>query len=118
MAKPVVMLITKAPYGHENVYGALYTTITSQDIGLPATVILIGDGVYSALKGQLSEESIQYPSIENLFYMITSDTKILADEQSLAERKIPKENLIDTVKIVSEKEIFETILKGQAILTY
>ncbi len=118
MAKQIVIIISKPPYGHENVYGAIYTTITGQDVGLPATIILIGDGVYAALKNQKSEETLGYPSIEKLICTISPETKILAEKTSLNERKISNENLIGTVEIVEEEKLFKTILHGQTILTY
>lgn len=118
MVKSTVIIVSKPPYGHENVYGALYAAVASQTVGLHVTLILIGDGVYSALKGQASDENIGYPSIENLFYMLYSDTKIYVEEASLTERKIPKENLLDIAKVISEDEIFKTICEAHAIITY
>lgn len=117
MVHSVTIIVGKAPYGHEHVYGAIYTAIASQEVGLPIILILIGDGVYSALKGQASEASIGYPSLEKLLQMLGSNN-VLVEELSLLERKIQKKSLIDGVKITREKEIFKTILEGQAILTY
>jgi len=119
MVQSVVILVTKAPYGHENVYGALYVAIASQDVGLQITVILVGDGVYSALKDQSSEKSIGYPSIENLFYTLSQNGEILVEKSSLVERGISKENLIEAIKITDEKDVVKAIEeKGEAILTY
>ncbi|MEM2915261.1 MAG: DsrE family protein, partial [Candidatus Bathyarchaeia archaeon] len=94
MVKSTVIIITKPPYGHENAYGALYTAIAGQETTLPSTIVLVGDGVYCALKNQTSEDTIRYPSIEKLFHTLSAGTEILVEETSLVERKIPKESII------------------------
>ncbi|MGP3668267.1 MAG: DsrE family protein [Candidatus Bathyarchaeota archaeon] len=115
----VVILVTKAPYGHENVYGALYTAIACQEMGVQVTVILLGDGVYSALKKQNPERSIGYPSIENLFYTLLPNCEVLVEKSSLAERGLSKDNLIEVVKITDREGVCKALKeKGKAILTY
>jgi len=119
MVGSVVILVTSAPYGHENTYGGLYTAIASLDLGLRTVVVLTGDGVYSALKGQSAEKSIGYPTIGDLFHRIHPGAKIYAESSSLKERGLGKTDLIEIVEPVEDTQLLEVFVKyGEAIVTY
>jgi len=118
MAKSVVIIITKVPYGHESVYGGLYTAIACSDRNLLAIVILLDDGVYSAMKGQASE-NLSYPCIEDLFYTLAPNVKVYVHEQSMVERGIERDRLIEIVEVIEDKRLLALLREhGDAIIKY
>ena len=118
MVESVVILVTSAPYGRENTYGGLYTAIASLDSELRTVVVLTGDGVYSALKGQSAEKSLGYPTIGDLFYQIHPRAKIYAESSSLKERGLGKTDLMEIVEPIEDTEVLEVFVKyGDAIIT-
>jgi sulfur relay (sulfurtransferase) DsrF/TusC family protein len=117
--KSIVIIISKAPYGHETVHGGLYTAIACLNEAARVIVVLINDGVYSALKGQHPERALGYPSIEDLLYALFPDGKVVVDASSLRERGIRREELVETVEVISEDRLLNMILEaGEVILTY
>ena len=118
MVESVVIVITKVPYGHESVYGGLYTAIACLERDLPATVILLGDGVYSAMKGQDSE-ILGYPCIEDLFYTLSPKVKIYVHEKSMIERGIERDRLIEIVEVIDDQRLLALLREhGEAIIKY
>ena len=59
-----LVIIDKAPYGHENALSGVYIAIASLDKGIKSDVLLMGDGVYSAIKNQIAEKTIQISVIK------------------------------------------------------
>jgi len=119
MVNSILIMITKAPYGRENVYGGLYTAIACLERKLSVTVVLVNDGVYSAMKGQASYKTLGYPNIEDLFYALFPPAKIFVDQSSMDERGIQKEDLIEIVEVIDEEELLNRIREhGEAIITY
>ena len=119
MVESVVILITSAPYGRENTYGGLYTAIASLDLGLRTVVVLMGDGVYSALKGQSAEKSLGYPTIGDLFHQLHPEAKIYAESSSLRERGLEQTDLIEIVEPIPDRELPDIFLRyGEAIIRY
>jgi sulfur relay (sulfurtransferase) DsrF/TusC family protein len=118
LAESIVVIIGKAPYGNENVYGAFYTAVASLELNLKVTIILIDDGVYAAIKAQ-KPEAIGYPSLEDLASRLYPECTLLVDTNSLTERGIVKDSLVKSAKLVEQEEFLETICQeGQAILVY
>ena len=119
MVGSVVILVTSAPYGRENAYGGFYTAIASLDSDLRTVVVLTGDGVYSALRGQSGEKSLGYPTIGDLFHRIHPRAKIYAESSSLNERGLGKADLIEIVEPIEDRGLLEVFVKyGEAIITY
>jgi len=119
MVGRAVILVTSAPYGRENTYGGLYTAIASLDLGLRTVVVLTGDGVYAALKGQSAEKSLGYPTIGDLFHQTHPRAKIYAESSSLRERGLEKTDLIEIVEPIEDAGLLEVFVKyGEAIITY
>ena len=114
-----MIVITKVPYGHESVYGGLYTAIACLERNLPAIVILLGDGVYSAMKGQASNENLGYPCIEDLFYTLAPKVKIYVHEKSMTERGIERDRLIEIVEAIEDQRLLALLREhGEAIIKY
>jgi tRNA 2-thiouridine synthesizing protein C len=101
-----LIIIDKAPYGHENALGGLYIAIASLDKGHEPDVLLIGDGVYVALKNQYSEKTIGYPSVSELTYSLFPNGTLFVHLDSLTLRGIKYEDLVEVAEIIDNKTLY------------
>ena len=100
-----LIIIDKAPYGHENALSGIYIAIASLDKGHNSDVLLMGDGVYAAQKNQYSEKTIGYPSVSELIYSLFPDGTLFVHMDSLTQRGIEYDELVETVELVDDKTL-------------
>jgi len=105
----LILILSKPPYGSEDVISMLFIALAAVSRGIKTTIILIDDGVYTALRDQ-RPEGLKYPSVEDLIYLIITDAEIFVHEDSLKERGISGEDLIEGVNVSSDDEIVEVLL--------
>ena len=61
----LVIEISHSPFGHENAYAALFAAMAWSSMGNEVTVVLRGEGVHTARKGQVDPfANINLPSTE------------------------------------------------------
>ncbi len=113
----LLVLVNKAPYGHENALGGLYVAIACLDNGIDADILLIDDGVYAALDDQNSEFAINYPNIGELMYSVFPQGKIFVHVDSLIQRGLDYPDLIDIVEIVDDKSLYEIVKSKGKVIT-
>ena len=101
-----LVIIDKAPYGHENALSGIYIALASLDKGINSDVLLIGDGVYAALKNQFSEKTIHYPSVGELIYSLFPRGNLFVYLPSLIERGIKYEDLIEISELIEGKTLY------------
>ena len=101
-----LIIIDKAPYGHENALSGVYIAIASLDKGIKSDILLMGDGVYSAIKNQTAEKTIQYPSLSELIYSIFPNGTLYVHLDSLIERGIKYEDLIEIAELIDGKTLY------------
>ena len=101
-----LVIIDKAPYGHENALSGIYIAIASLDKGIKSDVLLMGDGVYAAQKNQFSEKTIQYPSVSELIYSLFPYGTLYVHLDSLIERGIEYEDLIEIAELIDGKTLY------------
>lgn len=101
-----LVIIDKAPYGHENALSGIYIAIASLDKGINSDVLLIGDGVYAAQKNQSAEKTIQYPSISELIYSIFPNGTLFVHLDSLIERGIKYDDLVEIAELIEGKSLY------------
>lgn len=119
MVQSIVIMITKAPYGHEDVHSGLNIALACLGEDVRVTVVLINDGVYSAFRKQMSEETLGYPSVEDLLYALFPEGKVFAERASLKERGLQEEDLVETVETISEEDLLKIICEcGEATLIF
>lgn len=107
-----LIIIDKAPYGHENALSGIYIALAGLDKGIHADILLIGDGVYAALKDQSPEKTIEYPSVGELIYSIFPEGNLFIHLDSLTQRGIEYGELVEIVEIVDDKTLYN-ILKSK-----
>lgn len=111
--KSSLIIIDRAPYGSEDAFSGFYVVIACLNSGLDSDVLLMGDGVYAAVADQKSE-SIGYPNVEELTYLIFPEGSILVHEGSLRERGLVEEDLVEAAEIINDEELHEIIsAKGE-----
>jgi len=47
-----LIIVDKAPYGYEHTFSGFYVAIACLNKGMDADVLLVGDGIYAAIKNQ------------------------------------------------------------------
>jgi len=109
---PIIVQITKPPFGHENTFAGLYVASASLSKVLDVIVILMGDGVYVAEKGQIDpQKNIFLPPTETqLNDIVDLGGRVIVDKNALYERGIEYEKLIAGVEVKEMKEIQNVIL--------
>lgn len=110
----VLIIIDKGPYGFEDAFSGFFVEIACLNRQLNADVILIEDGVYAALDGQDSN-GLKFPGVGELTYLIFPEGNIFVNDDSLKERGILEDDLVETVEIINDKELYD-ILKSKDVI--
>ncbi len=115
--KKVVILSTKPPYGSsvsaEAFRAGLGLVFSETEVDL----VLLGDGVYGALKNQ-SPNLLQMKAIEEVYKNITTyNINLFLDLDSVQERHLNTEELIQ-VQMLSNEDLRQKIESADVILTF
>jgi len=102
-----LIIIDKAPYGLEDAFSAFYVAIACLNRNTDADVLLVGDGVYAVLEDQNPGETIKYPEVGELAYLIYPEGNIFVHQDSLEERGIETEELMEAVDVIDDDELYE-----------
>ena len=120
MAK-LVIEISRAPFGHENAYSGLFAAMGWVSVGNEVLVVLRGDGVHVARKGQadpLGEISLP-PTEKQVVDVLGEGGRIVADRRSLEVRGVRKDMLIEGIEVLDTDDIFPLMLEeGERVLTF
>jgi sulfur relay protein TusC/DsrF len=115
--KRVVILSFKPPYGssiNAEAFRAGLGLAFSETI---VDLILISDGVYSALKGQ-NPQQLQMKPISDVYKNIGDfNINLFIDENSITERNLQINELIPA-EIINNDALKEKINKADAVLTF
>jgi predicted peroxiredoxin len=117
----LVIEISHPPFGHENTFAALYVATASLSKGYDVIVVLRGDGVYTARKGQIDpQKNINLPPTENQVEdIIELDGRVIVDSKALEERGIAKDELIEEIEVLDTQAIHDVILdEGEKVVTF
>lgn len=101
-----LVIIDKAPYGHENALSGIYIAMSSLDKGYKSDVLLMGDGVYAAQKNQSSEKTIGYPSVSELTYSIFPNGTLFVHLDSVIKRGINHGELVEIAELIDDKTLY------------
>ena len=113
--KSVCVVITKAPYGREDAFGGLRLALSGVTHGMRFTVVLRGDGVWSALRGQRAE-AIGMPSNESVVSdILEMGGAVWAEEGALAARGIARGDIVEGVRAAPAAQLDALALAHDAI---
>jgi len=116
----LVLDIAHAPFGHENAYAGLFVAMAWVSVGNDALVVLRGDGVFAARRGQAdSMKEINLPNTEKQVRDILGEGgKIVADAESMKARSISANDLVEGIDVVSPEQIRSLIAeKGERLIS-
>lgn len=113
--KSVLIIIDRAPYGWEDAFSGFFVEIACLNRQLECDVILIEDGIYAALDNQGSE-GIKFPGVGELTYLIFPEGNIFVHKGSLKERGVNESDLMETVDIINDKEIYGIIKSKETVI--
>ena len=111
----VLIIIDKAPYGWEDAFSGFFVEIACLNKQLDSDVILMEDGVYAALDNQNSK-NIKFPCVGELTYLIFPEGNIFVHEGSLKQRGIKEEQLMETVEIIGDDEIYDVTKSKDVVI--
>ena len=104
-----LIIIDKAPYGWEDAFSAYYVAIACLNREFDADVFLVGDGVYSALENQKSQETLKFPNMGELAYLVFPEGSIFVHKDSMEKRGIFGEELVESAQIIDDEELFKIL---------
>ena len=111
----VLIIIDKAPYGYEDAFSGFFVEIACLNRQLDADVVLIEDGVYAAVDGQ-NPENIKFPGVGELSYLIFPEGNLFVYDNSLKERGINEDDLMETVEIINDNELYEILKSKESVI--
>ncbi len=105
----VLIIVDKAPYGYEDTFSGFYVAIACLNRGMKADVLLVGDGVYSAIKNQEPGGSVNYPKVGELSYLVFPEGSIFVHKESMQDRGIEEDDLVEAAQIIDDTKLYEII---------
>lgn len=119
MSQSVCIISTCAPYSGQSAREALDAVLVCASYDLPATLLLMGDGVFQLLKGQ---DSQQIPR-KNLSAMLQvlplyGIEAIHVDETSLLERGLDFSEFCQVVTVLGRDELPLFISQHSKVLNF
>jgi sulfur relay (sulfurtransferase) DsrF/TusC family protein len=110
----VCVVIRRAPYGREDAFSGLRLALSGITHGMEFSVVLRGDGVWSALRGQRAE-AIAMPSNESVVSdILEMGGTVHAEEGALATRGIARGDLVEGVVVTPAAQLDELVLRHDA----
>jgi tRNA 2-thiouridine synthesizing protein C len=115
--KKILIVVNSPPYGSTNAGEGIRVAVALAGMDLDTTVLLIGDGVFAALKNQ-TPEAIGAASLkEGLSNAHEFGARIVAHEESLSERGISKDQLLE-VDLVNNESVSRLIHEADSSITF
>ena len=117
----LVIEISHAPFGQENAYAGLFVAMGWVSVGNDTVVVLRGDGVYAAKKGQMDplKELSLPPTEKQVLDVLEEGGRIVVDRGSLEARGMDLDALVPGVEALDADEISRILLEdGGKFLTF
>ena len=118
MAKSVLVLITKSPYGLEEAFAGLRLALAMGVNGMKASVLMTEDGVYNAV-GTQKPEIVKMPSnIEATKELYDFEVPVYVVKEDLAARGIPESKLFEGLKPIPASKARELLAEHDVVTTF
>lgn len=112
MFEKIVVILRKPPHGSMFAAEGLRVAVALSG-RLETTVVSIEDSVYAFLKNM---DTTIYK--KHLDFLKEIEVPILLDSDSLKERRLSKEDLLDAVEVKQHSEILDTLSEADATITF
>jgi sulfur relay (sulfurtransferase) DsrF/TusC family protein len=117
VVRRIMILIRSPPHGSTNVGEGLRVAIALAGMDLETTIVLIDDAVLAALKGQVPDAIAATSLDESILNAKEFGAKLMVHEESLQQRAIGKDELLEVETIGTEK-IAELAHEVDATVTF
>jgi tRNA 2-thiouridine synthesizing protein C len=118
--KKILFISRSAPYGEIKAKEALDATLAASVYEQELSLMFMDDGVFQLLKGQQGELIAQKNFNKMLSALpIYGVDNIFVHDESLAQRSLTKTDLIlDSIKIISSREVGELFAQQDQLLSF
>jgi len=114
----IAFVITSAPYCREDAFRGIYLPFATVTKHVKTFLLLIGDGVYSALKNQTAK-IIEYPDVSQLVQNILAmEGRVYANRSSCEVRGIKKDELIEGVELTSDIHMAWILVRAEGSIVF
>lgn len=118
MARSILVLITRAPYGLEEAFAGLRLALAMGVNGMKTSVLMMEDGVYNAVATQ-KPEAVKMPSnIEATKELYDFDVPVYVVREDLATRGIPESKLFEGLKAVPAVDAKKLLSEHDVVTTF
>jgi tRNA 2-thiouridine synthesizing protein C len=118
MAKSILVLITKPPYGLEEAFAGLRLALAMGVNGMKTSVIMVEDGVFNALGTQKPEEVKMPSNIEATKELYDFEVPVYVVKEDLEARGIPESKLFEGLKVVPAAKAKEMLAEHDLTTTF
>lgn len=117
MAKKILILDRRPPYGTVFAVEGFLAGIAMTSMDLPTDLVLVDDGVWGAVKGQ-APDAISQSCVEAALASASGfDLKVSVHKESLEERGIDPGKLIEA-EIIDDDALSGLVKTADAIMTF
>jgi sulfur relay (sulfurtransferase) DsrF/TusC family protein len=122
--KKVNIIVSPAPYGKEDAFGAVPMASSQVAAGNEASVTFICGAVHSIVKGQktgygdIAEWERDVPSVESEILKNVDLVEFYALDRDVEKRGISDDEIIDGIKKISVSELTDMILEADVTLVF
>jgi tRNA 2-thiouridine synthesizing protein C len=113
----VMVLIRSAPHGTTNVGEGLRAAIALAGMDVETTIVLMDDGVFAAMRGQIPDAIGTTSLDESILNAKQFGARLVVHAESLTRRGIRRDELFDVETIATEK-IAELAHEVDATITF
>ncbi|MBN1677656.1 MAG: DsrE family protein [Candidatus Thermoplasmatota archaeon] len=118
MAKSLLVVITKPPYGLEEAFAGLRLALAMAVNGMKTTVLMLEDGVFNSVATQ-KPEAIKMPSnIEATKDLYDFEVQVYVVKEDLQARGIPESSLFEGLKAIESAKMKDLIAEHDLITTF
>ncbi len=112
------VVISHPPYGREDAFAGIRTAVVATTRGIPTDAVVTGDGVWNLVLDQRSG-SLDLPSNEaSILDVLAAGSRVYADAESLEERDIGLDDIVDGVTVLPFAEVVDILLGHDAVFPY
>ncbi len=115
----VLFMVTRGTYGrYDDVYGAILVANATLAKQQGATMLLINDGIYLAMKDQEPSRIALASNLPEISDFHELGGRLLAHRESLEKRGVDSSDFIDGVEIIEDDRIVLEIERHSVSLTF
>ncbi|MCX4029008.1 sulfurtransferase complex subunit TusC [Endozoicomonas sp. SM1973] len=116
--KSLCIVSQQSPYASPRAKEALDAALVAATFDIPTTLVLLGDGVFQAIKTQAGEKIQQKNLGKQLAVLPMYDIEVLyVSEQDLSCRGLKPEQLMDNVQVLPGEQISELIRQQDMVIS-